>query len=166
MLWLDGMGTRKCVNCNKSLPKSSFEVSDARGTYLRTVCKSCRNVERNKNRSNNPESYIRHLYSQLKYSRKKKNPELKWAIEPEDLISLWNLQDGRCALTGIFMTWGKDGSGRKELNISIDRIDPNEHYIPGNIQLVCGRVNYMKHTLPEEELYWWCKNIVTKKEDF
>ena len=64
------------------------------------------------------------------------------------------------------MTWAKDGSGRKELIISIVRIDPNIGYIPSNMQLVCGRVNILKHNLPEEELYWWCKNIVTKKEDF
>ena len=160
------MAERTCSSCKKSFEKSHFEVAGRGNTYIRSICRSCRNVEQNRNRSSSPESYIRHLYSQLKYSRKTKNPELEWEIDPEDLIEVWYRQEGKCALTGMFMTWGKDGSGRKELNISIDRIDPNEHYIPGNMQLVCGRVNYMKHTLPEEELYWWCKNVVTKKEDF
>lgn len=160
------MAKKKCSRCKKTFEESYFEVAAKGSSYLRSVCKSCRNVEQNKKRSSSPESYIRHTYSQLKYSRKTKNPELEWEITPEDLIELWYQQGGQCALTGVFMTWGKDGSGRKELNVSIDRIDPNEHYIPGNMQLVCGRVNYMKHTLPEEELYWWCKNIVTKKEDF
>ena len=160
------MGTRKCTNCKRSLPKDQFEMADARGSYLRTICKSCRNVEQNKYRINNPESFIRHLYSQLKYARKKKNPDLEWSIEVEDLLTLWDLQEGRCSLTNVVMTYAKDGSGRKEFNVSIDRIDPNSGYIPGNMQLVCARVNILKHNLPEEELYWWCKNIVTKKEEF
>ena len=64
------------------------------------------------------------------------------------------------------MTWQKDGSGKKELNISIDRIDPHIGYILGNIQLVTTRVNILKHSLTEDELYWWCKNIVVNKELF
>ena len=105
------------------------------------------------------------LYSQLKYSRKKNNPELGWGIETQDLIDRWQMQKGRCALSNILMTYAKDGGGKKEFNVSIDRISPHVGYTPGNIQLVCYRVNLMKHTLPEEELYWWCKNIVTNKEN-
>jgi len=62
------------------------------------------------------------------------------------------------------MTWQKDGGGRKELNASIDRIDPHNGYLPNNVQLVCSRVNILKHNLTEDELYWWCKNIITLKE--
>ena len=160
------MAKKKCTGCKKLLLVEDFEVTGKGSTYVRSVCRSCRNVEQNKNRSSTPEAYIRHVFSQLKYSRKTKNPELKWEIEVEDLLNLWVTQEGRCALSNIYMTWAKDGSGRKELNISIDRIDPNIGYIPSNMQLVCGRVNILKHNLPEEELYWWCKNIVTKKEDF
>ena len=59
----------------------------------------------------------------------------------------------------------KHGSGRRDLNASIDRIDPDIDYLAHNIQLVCARANAMKHVLKEDELYWWAKNIVESKEN-
>ena len=44
--------------------------------------------------------------------------------------------------------------------------DPQGPYTIVNVQLVCHRVNLIKHTMPEDELYWWCKNIVTNKEKY
>ena len=67
-------------------------------------------------------------------------------------------------ISGIFMTWHA-GEGRQDLNASIDRKDPNKGYIIGNVQLVTQRVNTIKHTLGEGELYWWCKNIIHNKEN-
>lgn len=160
------MGKRICTSCNKKFPDKKFEENtNPKGIYFRSTCITCKNELANKKKSSSPEKFIRHLYTQLKYSRKKKNPEFGWDIEPEHLIERWEEQKGRCALTNIVMTYAKDGSGKKEFNVSIDRINPLIGYIPSNMQLVCQRVNYMKHVLPEEELYWWCKNIVTNKED-
>ena len=95
----------------------------------------------------------------------KNNKEVIWDIEPEDLIEVWDRQKGNCALTDLYMTYHKDGHGKKDLNASIDRIDPTIWYIPSNIQLVCSRVNILKHNLSEDLLYWWCKNIVEFKEN-
>jgi len=33
------------------------------------------------------------------------------------------------------------------------------------MQLVCHRVNIMKHTLMEEDFWWWCKNIVETQDE-
>jgi hypothetical protein len=160
------MGKRICVSCAKRLPDSSFEeLNHPKGSYFRKICITCKNTLANRKKSATPEAYLKHLYSQLKYSRKKNNPELGWEIEVQDLMDRWGLQNGRCAISNIFMTYAKDGTGKKEFNVSIDRIDPHNGYVPGNVQLVCYRVNLMKHTLSEDELYWWCKNIVTNKED-
>ena len=149
---------KKCEACGKTLGEEFFEVLDKK--YFRNICRNCSNAERNKSRSKTPEAYIRHLYSQLKYSRKKKSPEMEWTIEPKNLIEIWTKQKGRCALSGMLMTYAKDGAGRKEFNISIDRIHPHMGYIANNMQLVCHRVNIIKHNLTEEEFWWWCKNIV------
>ena len=65
---------KKCEACGKTLGEEFFEVLDKK--YFRNICRNCSNAERNKSRSKTPEAYIRHLYSQLKYSRKKKNPEM------------------------------------------------------------------------------------------
>ena len=156
---------KKCEACGKELSEDSFEVLiKAKKKHYRSICKACSNLGRNKSRSKTPEAYIRHLYSQLKYSRKKQNPDMEWAITPEDLILLWKKQKGRCPLSGELMTYAKDGAGRKEFNVSIDRIHPHRGYISSNMQLVCHRVNIMKHNLPPEEFWWWCKNIVLNNE--
>ena len=36
------------------------------------------------------------------------------------------------------MTYHKDGAGKKDLNASIDRINPDIEYLVTNIQLVCS----------------------------
>ena len=82
-------------------------------------------------------------------------------MEQEQLYILWDLQGGKCALSGVYLTW-QTGEGSQDFNASIDRKDPNKGYIPENIQLVAFRVNVMKHTLGESEFYWWCKNIIAK----
>ena len=89
---------------------------------------------------------------------------MEWDIDADHINKLWHKQEGRCALSGVFMTWHA-GEGRQDLNASIDRKDPTKGYIIGNVQLVTQRVNPIKHPLGEGELYWWCKNIVVNKED-
>ena len=157
------MSTRICADCNQKLPIKEFEVLS--GKWKRSICKKCRTTEQNKNRSKTPESYLSHLHSQLKYSRNKQNPEMEWAIDPGHLIVLWEQQKGRCAISGVYMTHIKDGTGVHDINVSIDRINPNIHYIPGHLQLVCHRINTMKHTLTEDMVYRWIKNIVTTRGD-
>ena len=159
------MSTKKCVGCGKTLPKSKFEGKNSKGIFQRKTCSTCLITQRNKNRSKTPEAYLRHLYSHLKHSRHASVKGLVWEIEVEDLLNVWDEQQGRCALTGLLMTYHKDGQGKKDLNASIDRIDPQVWYIPSNIQLVCSRVNILKHSLSEDLLYWWAKNIVEFKEN-
>lgn len=74
-----------------------------------------------------------------------KNKELRMtATELEKLIaSLLDLQDNRCALTGIpfqFLGPGAD----KSLLPSLDRIDSAGHYEVGNLQVVCQFINFWK----------------------
>jgi hypothetical protein len=57
------------------------------------------------------------------------------------------------------LTHHVDGSGHKDFNASIDRIDSQLGYVPGNIQLVALRVNILKQTLSTDMLYWWVKTI-------
>ena len=145
--------TKTCITCNRDLSKNDY-------TKKRNVCRRCTSVQRNNARNTSPESYIAVVFSKLKAARK----DMEWDIDIDHVKELWQKQDGRCALSGVFMTWHA-GEGRQDLNASIDRKDPNKGYIIGNVQLVTQRVNTIKHTLGEGELYWWCKNIVVNKED-
>jgi hypothetical protein len=77
--------------------------------------------------------------------RSLKNKELRMSsVELERLIgSLLDLQDNRCALTGILFNFIGPGAD-KNLYPSLDRIDSNGHYEAGNLQVVCQFVNFWK----------------------
>lgn len=49
---------------------------------------------------------------------------------------------------------------RVPTNISVDRIDPKQGYIKGNLQLVCMAVNQMKSDLTIEQLKYFCRSIL------
>lgn len=80
------------------------------------------------------------------------------------LQSLWNRQQGLCALSGIKMTYELQ-VGRTHTNVSIDKIDRNGGYVTGNIQLVCMACNQIKSDLTEDEMYSFCKKIVEHYEN-
>lgn len=74
-----------------------------------------------------------------------KNKELRMtSAELEKLIAaLLDLQDNRCALTGIpFQFFGPESD--KNLLPSLDRIDSDGHYEKGNLQVVCRFINFWK----------------------
>ena len=108
---------------------------------------------------------MRGTLAKAKYAAKKRG--LAFEIDIDKVMQIWEEQRGRCALSGVLMQAAKDGKGRrgKDLNVSLDRIDQEKGYLysPRNVQLVCLRVNFMKHTMEESDLFWWCQNIVDHK---
>ena len=143
-----------CYVCAKSLELSKFRQGRAR-------CISCDTVSRRSGISLSYEAYLRNLHSQSKSARisDKSSRPVDWHLTPELLIALWEKQDGKCAISGVFLTHHKDGSGTKDFNASIDRINPTLSYTPENVQLVTYRMNLMKHTLSADMFYWWVKTI-------
>jgi hypothetical protein len=83
-------------------------------------------LQRSKKTSATPESYIRVLNTQLKSQRLKQG--VQYDLTNEEVIDLWNAQNGKCALSGVLMTHQRDGTygdkKPKEFNASIDRINP------------------------------------------
>lgn len=76
----------------------------------------------------------------------KSGPRCDCDIDLDYVMSLWEQQGGRCALTKMPMLH-IIGDLR---SVSIDRIDPKQGHIRGNIQLVCQWVNYAKRHYPNE----------------
>lgn len=52
------------------------------------------------------------------------------------------------------------GKGRTLTNASVDRIDGDGGYEIGNVRLVCNVVNMMRYTMTDDELKWWCRQIL------
>jgi len=107
------------------------------------------------------ERYLKRKLSQLRYERRKQfGQDFPFSITIEDLMRLWDLQEGCCALTGLSMTYHRDGEAGKALNVSIDRKDPTGPYAIENVQLTCFRINSMKSNTKEQEFFWWIRTAV------
>lgn len=145
---------KECASCGRTKDESEFYKG-------RNECIACKTHRHETRISKSYESYLRNVYTQSMSAVKagKRNRDLPWEITPEDLVKLWKKQDGRCAISGVFLTHHKDGTGKKEHNASIDRINGDKGYTVHNVQLVCYRINIMKHTLSEDMFYWWIKTI-------
>lgn len=66
------------------------------------------------------------------------------------VTSLLDLQQNRCALTGIPFNYNSPDADPNLLP-SPDRIDSNGHYEQGNIQIVCRFVNFWKRDMDNDE---------------
>lgn len=146
--------TKVCISCKLTKDEDSFE----RG---KNTCKACRLRQHEQSDSSSPEQFLARLCSKSKSKVTTGNrpAHIDWRITVDDLVALWKKQKGRCAISGVILTHHKDGSGHKEFNASLDRISPEFGYVPENIQLVCYRVNIMKHNMTEDMLYWWVRTI-------
>lgn len=81
----------------------------------------------------------------------------EFELDIEFLMDMLQRQDGRCALSGVEMTFSHDTPSS---NASIDRIDNNCGYMKDNVRLVCSAVNLMRNRMSDEELVWWASAIV------
>ena len=140
--------TKICIKCKDEKPLNEFN-KQKKGRFGRhNQCKACTKKENIKHRGSSWENYF-----QITPKRKRDG------LTVEDIISVLEEQDGKCALTGITLT-RITGKGRVPTNASIDRIDPGGPYIKENIQLVCSIVNQFRGDLEVEQFLWWCKKVV------
>lgn len=145
--------TKVCVRCKEAKPADAFQKYGK--AKRKNTCLACETFLMTQRVGSTYQTYLTKLHQQSK--SKRSGTEVAFHITVEDLIDLWEAQEGRCALSGVLMTHHKDGQGRKDFNASMDRIIPDRGYILGNVQLVCDRVNLMRHTLSMDMFYWWIK---------
>lgn len=84
---------------------------------------------------------------------------LPFTITKEDLMILWKSQNGKCAISGLDMTY-ELGEGRLYTNVSIDQIIPSKGYTADNIQLVCMAANQLKSDFGMDVVITLCKAII------
>lgn len=129
------------------------EHSDSRVKFCNTKCKNNYNSRKySANNTDNRKFYFQKLLAG-RYRRK--------TLSVDFLENRFQLQAGKCALSGVEMTW-KQGVGKVYTNISIDRINCGGDYSTDNIRLVCSIVNTMRNTLSDEELILWCNKICNR----
>lgn len=173
----------RCEVCGETKPWTyeNFERTQ-KGGALRRMCRACR-YDYNRNyrvkieeADDTARTYLKYKWSHLKAKRRKSNIYVDEDLKGEDaadfFMELWEKQNGRCALSGVPMTWGvvygRIRSARtsdEHTQVSIDRIDNNLGYTRDNIQLVCYIVNYMRGYLSVDEFYIWCNSIIRQLSD-
>lgn len=164
--WKDGM--LKCHLCGEYLSVDNFGFSDHypyRDNHD-ARCRKCRNIQTNNRKKHYSEEtgLIKMLQMRFLAARdrsKKKN--IPFNITKEYLKELWDKQEGKCAISGIKMSF-EQCNGRTNTNVSIDQINHKDGYTVGNVQLVCMAVNQMKSDMLMEDLYKFCEAIIENKQ--
>jgi hypothetical protein len=80
---------------------------------------------------------------------KKRAKKMEWACDLtlEYLAELWIKQQGRCALTGVAMSFSAGSqSDKNPMSCSVDRIDNSLGYVKGNVRLLTHWANNTKST--------------------
>ncbi len=118
-------------------------------------------------RSGNFKVYITAKFNSYKHSAKKKS--LPFNLSVKYLVDLFEKQSRQCYYTGHPLTMKSNrGLGEKCINFpdnhyqaSLDRRNPFEGYVEGNVVWCGWLVNTCKNLLTENEFYKLC-NVVLK----
>jgi hypothetical protein len=80
----------------------------------------------------------------------------------QHVIDLYRKQNGRCALSGIVLTWNEQPN--HFTNISIDRIDSDQGYEIGNVRLIAVWVNNALANFSEETMWMFVQSLASKMQ--
>jgi hypothetical protein len=83
---------------------------------------------------------------------------IEFQLTIDYLEALYESQQFRCALTGFLIDFGQ--THRDIWSASVDRIDPNLCYTPGNVQWVHKDVNRMKWAFSQDDFIEICSAVV------
>ena len=83
-------------------------------------------------------------------------------ISVDQILALYDQQNGRCALTGRELIWGVD-SNRGPDTLSVDRIDATGPYIIENVRLVTHWANVARQRYGDEELFAFCEAVLATR---
>ena len=109
-----------------------------------------RSVFNHKNHQTWNDSYSRwvqrHLYKSTQSNAKSKG--VINTLSASTLIQMWELQDGKCAISGLDLVWGKHHLRKA----SVDQIRPQGGYTLENTWIVCYGYNLLKNKFSLTEL--------------
>ena len=98
------------------------------------------------------------LRASLLNVRKRKNMPDD-AVTLDELCEMFERQQGKCALSGIEMTWRKGKI--TATSISIDRIDPDVGYSKTNVRLVCYAINAFRGRMTDDEMFVMALTLIS-----
>ena len=162
-----------CNKCKQWKPISKFSIDN---TFLHGnrggLCRECKDCQRKRYYENRNKLFTDDEYA-LRYKlqqalngtrRRSKEKNMYNDLTIDFLLYLWEKQNGRCALTGLDMTY-KFYEGRVNTNVSVGRIDSTKGYSKENVQLVCMAANQMKNDLSMCEFLDMCELVIAMERE-
>ena len=148
---------RRCIGCKQILPIEKFlryipKRYPGGTAQVSSRCCLCQNNYNRLYYRANFKNRFRMILGRTKHRAVKNS--MACSIEINDIEELFRSQNGLCFYSGIELSLD---SG--DWSISIDRIDPEKGYIPGNIALTCWLINNMKRHLHHSEFILMCEKI-------
>lgn len=139
-----------CPQCGDPFQRVRADALKPGRAPLEEQCCSITCSNKRRVKANIPaEVYVRLLLGES--YRNTNGKERGFDLSEDQLQELWKQQDGRCAYTGVPFDLRRS-TVRPMAAPSLDRIDNEKGYVPGNVQFVCTAVNRMKHTRTHEEV--------------
>lgn len=160
--WKDGK--LKCFICGEWLDPDQFDTHQEysyRGNKDKR-CKKCKrqqNLEAKAGYSEDKKLYTILQDRWLGAKERAQKKDIPFTITKQDLIDLWSIQDGKCAISQIPMTF-EINNGRIFTNVSVDQKIPGKGYTKENIQLICQAVNQLKSDWDMETVLYICRSVV------
>jgi len=76
---------------------------------------------------------------------------IDFSITLDDVMALERRQKGKCRLTGLRYEYERGKSRVNQMVATLDRINSDKGYVPGNIQIACCFANILKSTSSSRE---------------
>lgn len=146
---------KRCPKCKISKSVTEFSRNRAMRDGLNPYCRQCHAIANRATRVKSPRRALSFALHRGLKRRPSENP-----VSVDDLMGLWALQEGKCALSGVTMTWA--GGVQTGTSMSLDRIDQAKGYSVGNVRLLCHAVNCFCGLMSDRELIEMAASIVDK----
>lgn len=178
---------RWCRRCGESKPITDYYSYNGK---RQLICKKCYIDARIEHRRENPEIDAQwrkdnaeklRAQSRENYAKRRatfsgwvkinfdtrrqqlKGGDTEFTLTPDDIIEIYERQEGLCALTGRELQWGPD-TNRGPDTLSMDRIDSLGGYTKENVRLVTMWVNVARQRMTDDELVERCREVIAMSE--
>ena|SRR6187402_404024 len=107
---------------------------------------------------------LQHLMCGVRQRCKQSNIECD--IDRDYLLEVYEEQNGRCVLSGKEFDLRSRIGGRTYASpwgLSIDKVDPHQGYVKGNVRLICTMANVCKGRWSDTEVMEFCQSVMENK---